>query len=143
MWHIVLIAKGIGAAMTTRYEIHSESGITIITMNFEVTRDDLISALGEVVESYPFERRLWDMSKVEFNLSTAEMRDVSDVSKRLITTPNRVAFAVGDPLAYGKIRQFMVYREGDLTVPGVFNTRAAAYDWLLGEQFANTVLSPA
>jgi hypothetical protein len=122
-----------GAAMTIKYEISSEAGVTVITMLQEVTPDALISALHDVVAEYSYERRLWDFTKVEFNLSTEEMRKVSDVSKRLIDSYNKVAFAVGDPLAFGKIRQFMVYREGDNTVPGVFNTRADALAWLQEE----------
>ncbi len=120
--------------MTTRYEISVEAGITVITMLYEVTPNDLLGALQEIVAHHSCERRLWDFSKVEFNLSTDEMRSVSEVSKRLIDYPNRVAFAVGDPLAFGKIRQFMVFREGDLTVPGVFNTRADALAWLSNEE---------
>lgn len=119
--------------MATNYEIVSEEGVTVITMLYAVTSDDLISALHEIVASDAYVRRLWDFTKVEFNLSIQEMRQVSDVSKSLIDRPNKVAFAVGDPLAYGKIRQFMVYRSGDLTVPGVFNTRSEAYSWLATE----------
>lgn len=116
--------------MTTNYEIASKEGITIITMLYEVTSDDLIGALHEIVASDAYERRLWDFTRVEFSLSIEEMRQVSDVSKSLIDRPNRVAFAVGDPLAYGKMRQFMVYRAGELTIPGVFNTCSEAYSWL-------------
>jgi len=119
--------------MTTNYEIASKEGITVITMLYEVTRDDLLGALHGIVASDAYERRLWDFTKVEFNLSIEEMRQVSDVSESLMDRPNKVAFAVGDPLAYGKIRQFMVYRAGELTVPGVFNTCSEAYSWLAAE----------
>lgn len=116
--------------MAANYEISSNEGITVITMLYEVTRDDLIGALHEIVASDIYERRLWDFTKAEFDLSVDEMRKVSDFSKSLIDRPNKVAFAVGDPLAYGKIRQFMVYRAGELTVPRVFNSYSEAYSWL-------------
>ena len=106
--------------MTTNYEIASKEGITVITMLYEATRDDLIGALHKIVASDAYERRLWDFTRVEFNFSIEEMRQVSDVSKSLIDRLNKVAFAVGDPLAYGKMRQFKGYRAGELTIPGVF-----------------------
>ena len=119
--------------MTTNYEIAFKEGITVITMLGEVSRNDIIGALHEIVAKDNYERRLWDFTRVEFDLSIEEMREVSDLGKNLIERPNKVAFAVGDPLAYGKMRQFMVYREGELTVPRVFNSCSEAYSWLADE----------
>ncbi len=59
----------------------------------------------------PMKKRLWELSAIKFNLSTAEIQSISEYRKRKFTKPNKLAIFAVDDLAFGEMRQFEFYRE--------------------------------
>ena len=54
------------------HTITHHEGITKITFLVSPTFDQLKSAVDEIAQNYPYEKRLWNMSEIEFDISTEE-----------------------------------------------------------------------
>ena len=69
------------------------------------------SIIDEIVANYPYEKRLWDLSEVDFDFSIAEIQMIAEYGKAKFTKPNKLAIYAVKDLAFGKMRQSEVYRE--------------------------------
>ena len=72
------------------------------------------------------------MSNIKFDFTLEEIQAISEYGKSIFTKPSKIAIFTDYDLAYGEMRQFMVYREQKgHTTPIVFRDEKAATDWLL------------
>lgn len=117
--------------MSKAYIISHSEGITKIKFLVPPTLRQIESIIDEIVENYPYEKRLWDLSAIKFNLSTAEIQSISEYGKRKFTKPNKLAIFAVDDLAFGEMRQFEFYREEQgKAIPRAFRNEQQAIDWL-------------
>ncbi len=118
--------------MTSKiYIIEYESGITRIGFSRKPTYEETKSAIDDLAENYPYEKRLWDFRDLEFDFTMDEIRAIAEYGKLKFIKPNRIAIIASDDLAYGQIRAFEVYREQeDHSVARVFRTEPEALEWL-------------
>ena len=99
----------------------------LVSPNLELCK----SIIDEIVENYPYEKRLWDLSEIKFDFSTSEIQTIAEYGKGKFTNPNRLAVFALDDLAFGEMRQFEVYREEEgKALPRVFRNEQDAIDWL-------------
>ena len=87
--------------------------------------------IDEIVQGYPYEKRLWDLSEIKFDLSLNEIKLISEYGKSKFTKTNKLAIYATNDLAFGEMRQFEVYREEEgKVIPRVFRTKQDAISWL-------------
>lgn len=117
--------------MSNQYSIIESNGITEIKFHINPSIELVKSIIDDVAENYPYERRLWDLSEIDFDLSENELINLCEYGKKTFIKPNKLAlFAVKD-LGYGEMRQFAAYREEDgNAIPRVFRNKQEAIDWL-------------
>jgi len=89
------------------------------------------SIIDEITSNYPYEKRLWDLSKIKFKFTSDEIRAISEYGKSKFPMPNKLAIIATDELVFGEMRMFEVYREQEgHTAVCVFRTEPEALEWL-------------
>lgn len=117
--------------MSKNYKIEYLNGITRVEFLTKPTFEDGIAAIDDISENYPYEKRLWDLSKTEFDFTLQEIIGIAAHCKSKFTKPSKIAYIASDELTYGEMREMMVYREADpLAEVYVFRTEKEALDWL-------------
>lgn len=117
--------------MSKTHIITHKDGITKIKFLVKPTLDQAKLIIDEIVENYPYDKRLWDLSEVDFDFSTAEIRVIAEYGKVKFTKPGKLAVYAIKDLAFGEMRQFEVYREEEnKLLPKVFRDEQSAIDWL-------------
>ena len=117
--------------MSKIYNIEYLNGITKINFLEKPTFEEVQHAIDDVAENYPYEKRLWNLSDSNFNFTTKEIIDISKYGKSKFIKPNKIAIVATNDLAYGEMRQFMVYREEENKADAcVFKTEEEAINWL-------------
>lgn len=117
--------------MTMAYTITHNEGITKIKFLVKPSFGQTKSIIDEIVEKYPYEKRLWDLSEVDFDFTITEIRMIAEYGKVKFTKPNKLAIYAVKDLAFGEMRQFEVYREEENKVtPRVFRDEQSAIEWL-------------
>ena len=117
--------------MPDTYIISYSDGITEVKFLVSPSFEDIKSIIDDLVENHTYEKRLWDLSEIKFNLTIDEIKKISEYGKLKFTKPNKLAMYVIDDLAFGEMRQFMVYREEENKVlPRAFRNKQEAIDWL-------------
>jgi len=117
--------------MDKTYIITHTDGITTIKFLIEPSFEMVKTIINELVENYPYEKRLWDMSEIKFDFTTAEIKMIAEYGKKKFTKPNRLAIYATNDLSFGEMRQFEVYRvEENKSLPKVFRDEKSAIEWL-------------
>lgn len=117
--------------MSKNYKIELQDGITKVEFLTKPTFEDGIAAIDDVADNYPYEKRLWDFSKAEFDYTLQELIKIASHCKSKFTKPSKIAYIASDGLVYGEMRELMVYREADpFAAVCVFRTEQEALDWL-------------
>jgi len=117
--------------MTEIYIINYSEGITEIKFLVSPTLKQVMLIIDDIVENYPYEKRLWDLSEIQFNFTTSEIQQISEYGKIKFIKPNKLAVYALDDLAFGEMRQFMVYREEEgKSIPRAFRNKQEAIEWL-------------
>lgn len=117
--------------MTTTHIITHEDGITKIKFLVSPSYEQAKLMIDEIAENYPYEKRLWDLSEIKFDFTTAEIQRIAEYGKLKFTKPNKLALFALDDLAFGEMRQFEVYREEEgKAFPRVFRNEQEAIKWL-------------
>ena len=117
--------------MSDTHIIKHYEGITEIKFLVSPTFVQLKSIIDDIVENYPYEKRLWDMSEIQFDFTSNEIEQIAEYGKQKFTKPNKLALFALDDLAFGEMRQFMVYREEQSqSIPRAFRNKQAAIEWL-------------
>ena len=81
--------------MTKAYIITHEEGITKVRFLIKPSFDQVKTIIDEIVENYPYTKRLWDLSEVDFDFSTAEIQKIAAYGKTRFTQPNILAIYAG------------------------------------------------
>ena len=117
--------------MSNTYLTTHENGITRIKFLVSPSYDHVKLIINEVAESYPYERRLWDMSEVKIKFTTGQIKAMAAHGKTKFIKPNKLAIYVVDDLAFGQMRQFEVYSEEESKSESrVFRNEQDAIEWL-------------
>lgn len=117
--------------MPNTHSITHVDGITKIKFLEKPTLEQLKLIIDEIFESYPYERRLWDLSEIKFDLSFSEIQSIAAYGKEKFILPSKLAIYAVDDLAFGEMHQFNVYREEEgKTIPKTFRTEQEAIEWL-------------
>ena len=113
------------------HTIAYKDGITKIKFLTKPSYEQVKSIIDEIVENYPYERKLWDLSEINFDFSTTEIHMISEYGKLKFTKPNKIAIYALDDLAFGEMRQFGIYREEEgKAISRVFRNEHEAIEWL-------------
>jgi len=117
--------------MSDRYQISHNDGITKIKFLVKPSYDQVKLIIDDISENYPYEKRLWDLSEINFDFTTDEIQKIAAYGKLKFTKPNKLAIYAIDDLAFGEMRQFEVYREEEgKSLPRAFRSEQEAIDWL-------------
>ena len=117
--------------MTETHSISHDNGITKIKFFVNPSYEQTKLIIDEVLENYPYEKRLWDMSEINFDFTTDEIKKIAAYGKLKFTKPNKLALFALDDLAFGEMRQFEVYREEEgKSLPRAFRSEQDAIEWL-------------
>jgi len=117
--------------MSNDYIIRHENGITKVTFLIQPTLDLAKQIIDEIVDKYPYDKRLWDISHIKFDFTLAEIQEIAEYGKLKFIKPSKIALFAVDDLAFGEMRQFGVYREEEgKATPQVFRNEQDAIDWL-------------
>ena len=116
--------------MAKNYLIENINGITRVKFHSKPTFSEAKMAVNEIYENFPYEKRLWDITNINFNFTTNEIIEIANYGKSKFTKPNKIALIATDDLAYGEMRQFMVYREQEISEARVFRNKQEAIEWL-------------
>ena len=113
------------------FTIEKINRITSIRFKKAPILDDLKRIIDLLADNYPYEKRLWDLSGIGFDLSTSDIRTIAEYGKQKFIKPSFIAMVAPDDLAFGEMRAFEVYREQHRhAVARVFRSRSEAIDWL-------------
>lgn len=117
--------------MSKNHSIEYADGITTIRFSTRPTLPECRAAVDDLADNYPYEKRLWDFSNIEFDLEMSDIKAIADYGKVRFTKRNRIAVVAPDDLAYGEMRAFEVYRaQKGHSVARVFRTLQEAIAWL-------------
>lgn len=116
--------------MTEKYTIDILSNITYIHFILDPSYKDIQDVLDKLVEDQIYEKRLYDLIDVKFDLTTNELKSMAEYGKRIFSKPNKAAMVTNQDLAFGEGRQFSAYREDDNCKFSVFRNKEEAIDWL-------------
>ena len=117
--------------MSKTHTITHKEGITKVKFLVKPSFNLAKSIIDEIVENYPYDKRLWDLSEIDFDFSTTEIQMIAEYGKARFTKPSKLAIYAVKDLAYGEMRQFEVYREEEnKVIPRVFRDEHSAIEWL-------------
>jgi hypothetical protein len=117
--------------MSNTHLITHENGFTRVKFLVNPSYEHVKLMINEVAESYPYEKRLWDMSDVKIKFTTGQIKAMAAHGKTKFIKPNKLAIYVVDDLAFGQMRQFEVYREEEgKSESRVFRNEQNAIEWL-------------
>lgn len=115
------------------YSLTSESNITMVTFDSTPSFQELIEMLDYLAENNLYVKRLFDLTKVEFNLSSEEIISMAGHGKKIFTDKNKGAVVTNSDLVFGETRQLSVYREDEICMFNVFRDKQEAMSWLLDD----------
>lgn len=119
--------------MAVERTIEYADGVTEICFSANPSYTDILAAIDDLVENYPYEKRLWDFSSIDFDLSMDKLRSLATYGKSVFGRPNDMAVVVPQDHAFGEIRAFEVYREQEGHCRArAFRTKDQALKWLTG-----------
>ena len=84
--------------------------------------------IDEVAKLDDGHRRLWDLTK-GFSVTSNDIRQIAEYGKQVWPHPSKVAYVASDDLAFGLLRMFEAYREGDGYQTRIFRTEDEAITW--------------
>jgi cellobiose-specific phosphotransferase system component IIB len=117
--------------MLETHIISHNDGITKVKFLVKPTLQQSKSIIDEIAKNHPSKKRLWDLSEVKFDLTIHEIILIAEYGKQKFTNPSKIALYVIDDLAYGKMRQFEVYRQEEKMVnTKIFRNAQEAIAWL-------------
>jgi len=116
--------------MFTGYNIQVLEDITYIRFTESPSYDDVVVVLNEIANNYPYEKRLYDLSSIKFDLTYVELQNLTYHGKQLFVKPNKLAAVAPDDLAYGEMHQFSVHRDDEVCQTRYFRTEPEALQWL-------------
>ena len=106
--------------MSEKYQIEYLNGITKIRFTSRPTFDEVKIVINDIAENYPYEKRLWDLSNIDFHFTIKELHDIAEYGKVKFIKPNKMAIVSPNINVDIEMTIFEVYR----TQEGHSKTRA-------------------
>jgi hypothetical protein len=120
--------------MTEKYKIEHVDGVTRIKFFSKPSYEDTQMVIDEIAANYPYDKRLWDLTNVDFDFTMSEIQAIAAYGKSRFIAPNKLAIVTDSDLAYGEMRAFEVYREEQgHSVARAFRNEEQAREWLVDE----------
>jgi len=117
--------------MSIEYKIKYSNGITIILFTTPPTFDEVKTIIDDIVENYPYEKRLWDLSNIDFHFTINELHDIAEYGKSKFIKPNKMAIVSPNINVDIEMAIFDVYRTQDShSKTRAFRTKSEAIEWL-------------
>jgi len=117
--------------MLETYVITENDGITTIKFLENPSFDIVKLIIDELAKNHSYEKRLWDMSEINFDFTTQEIKDIAAYGKQKFSNKNKMAIYTLTDLSFGEMRQFEIYREEkNKASSAVFRDKNSAIDWL-------------
>ena len=117
--------------MAKKYLIEHVNGITQIQFYIKPTYSDAQAVIDDITDNFPYEKRLWDFSKISFDFTIDEIKAIAKYGKSKFINPNKLAIVAPDNWAYIELHIFQAYRrQKDLSETRVFRTERDALKWL-------------
>ena len=118
--------------MDNKYLIEHVDGITRIEFSKNPTYSDAQDVIDEIADNFPYEKRLWDFSKIRFDFTVEEIKSIAKYGKSKFSKANKLAIVAPDNWAYIELHIFQAHRrQKDLSETMVFRTVPEAENWLL------------
>jgi hypothetical protein len=122
--------------MAITLDLESVEGIAIGIAHGYLTLDEIeksAATLWQAVEG-PAVRMLWDLRDARFDLAQAEVSDLAEYIKGLISgSAIRTCFVVSGDLEFGLVRMFETLREAKGVRTSVFRDKERAIEWLTND----------
>jgi hypothetical protein len=117
--------------MSKYYSIKHVNGITRIQFTKNPTYEEVQAVIDDIAENFPYIKRLWDFSNINFDLSIDEIKAIALYGKSKFINPNKLAIVAPDDRAYFKLHIFQAHRKQKKhSVANVFRTEQEALEWL-------------
>ncbi|MEE8165626.1 MAG: hypothetical protein V3T64_08655 [Myxococcota bacterium] len=119
--------------MAITLDLESVEGIAIGIAHGDLTLDEIEESAATMwrVVGGPEVRMLWDLRDARFDLAQAEVSDLAEYIKGLISGPAiRTAFVASRDLEFGLLRMFEMLREAKGVRTSVFRDKEHAIEWL-------------
>lgn len=117
--------------MTKNYEIDTNNGITRLRFSVTAKKHDVIQAIDDLVDNYPCDLRLWDISKGGMSISATELREISNYGKSKFKNPSKLAIVAPKETDFTGSLLFEIYRRDEYTEQKVFRNERDATAWLM------------
>ena len=121
--------------MDNKYLIEHINGITRIEFFDKPCYSDAENIIDVIAESYPYDRRLWDFTRIKFDFTIEEIKSIAQYGKTRFIKQNKLAIVAPDNWAYIELHIFQAHRhQKDLSQTRVFRTVKEAENWLLSNK---------
>lgn len=118
--------------MEDKYLIKHVNGITRIEFSKNPSYSDAREVIDDIADNFPYEKRLWDFSRVKFDFTIEEIKSIAKYGKSKFSKANKLAIVAPDNWAYIELHIFQAHRhQKDLSETRVFRTVQQAENWLL------------
>ena len=112
------------------FEVKVIDGVTVAKLLANPTLSHLKELVAHIAKGFPRERRLWDLSQIDFNVPYHDIIKLAQHKKKVFSEPCKVAFVVQDSLSYGQVNQFRAHREDENCSVMPFQSEDEAMAWL-------------
>lgn len=118
--------------MSKVYVIEHVDGITKIHFSKKPTYSDAQTVIDDIVDNFPYTKRLWDFSKIKFDFTMDEIKSIAAYGKLKFIKPNKLAIVAPDNWAYIELHIFQAIRkQKEHSEARVFRTEQEALKWLM------------
>ncbi|MDG1442855.1 MAG: hypothetical protein P8R02_09245 [Pseudomonadales bacterium] len=99
--------------MVEKYTIEIESGITFVNFNIAPSYKDIEVLLAHLAKENIYERRLFNLGDLKFDISASELESIAKVGKNLFKRPNKGALVATQDISVATGGQLSVYSADD------------------------------
>jgi hypothetical protein len=117
--------------MVEKYTIEIESGITFVNFNIAPSDKDIEVLLAHLAKQNIYERRLFNLGDLKFDIPASELESIAKVGKNLFQRPNKGALVATQDISFGTGSQLGVYSSEGQNQFSVFRKKENALSWLM------------
>ena len=116
--------------MSKLCEIIQEDGYTRIIFYRSPSLEESKACVDLLVKEELYIRRLWDMSRIDYSLTTDEIMQVAKYGKQQFSKPNVGVFWHVKDLGFANLRQLFAFRDSPNAHVMVYRDEADAIKWV-------------
>lgn len=117
--------------MSKNYSIKHVNGITRIQFTKNPTFREAQNVIDDIVENFPYIKRLWDFTNIKFDFTMDEIKAISEYGKLKFIKPNKLAIVAPDNWAYIELQFFQNHRkQKEHSDVRIFRSVQEATKWL-------------